>query len=332
MLFSRFKKFVAEHHLASEGEGIVLAVSGGIDSMAMLNLFAAAAKAMRFRLVAAHVNHGLRGSESDADEKLVCDECARLGVRFESERLRPRNRGANLQSSARELRYRYIGEVAALCDARIIATAHQKDDQAETILLHLIRGSGLKGLSGMEPRTARGPLVLIRPMLFASRGDIASWVEKHGVPFREDASNAKDVYTRNRIRHLLIPMLAEFNPRIVEALAGMGERLSLDEEALSLVAWEAFRDAASVVEQGRAVLRCGALAPYPKGVRMRVLRIAYEQVNGTSADLNSDQLARMDALATGGKRCGSYRLRAPWKCLREKDLITIVKSDTACDR
>lgn len=331
MLFLPYKRFIAGHDLLREGDGVVLAVSGGIDSMVMLDLFTRLAKPWKLALTVAHVNYGLRGRSSDLDERFVRDACAERGIRFECLRHKMK-KGPNLQGEARRVRYHFLGEVAARSGARIIATAHQRDDQAETILLHLLRGSGLRGLAGMAAKTTQGPVVLVRPLLFAERREIAAYAKQRLTPSREDKTNTQTAYTRNRVRHLLIPALKKFNPQIVEALASMGERLHEDDLALSLVAEEAFREAAASVEPGCAVLRREAFVFLPRGVRVRLLRQAFEKASGSSADLNADQLATMDAIALGKRPAGSYRLHAPWKFERAKDFLTIRKSSRTHDR
>jgi len=331
MIFSRFKKFVRENDLLGGGGGVVLAVSGGVDSMVMLDLFWRLSVLQGISVSVAHVNYGLRGRDSDADERLVRKICESRELQLDVLRKRP-SKGKNLQDDARLVRYRFLGETAAKRGARIIATAHHMDDQAETILLHVIRGSGLRGLAGMSAKGARGPLTLIRPLLFASRKEIEIYAKRHRVRSRRDKTNSKSAYTRNRIRHSLLPALAKFNPRIVEALCEMGKRLKGEDDALALVALEAFEDSAAVSEQGRVSLRRSIFCEFPRGLRSRLLRLAFEKATGSTADLNADQIDKMDSIALKKGPGGQYRLRAPWKFVRDGDLITIRSSATKCDR
>lgn len=331
MILSSFKKFARDHGLFREGDGVVLAVSGGIDSMVMLELFWRLSQKQDLRITAAHVNYGLRGRDSGADEKLVRKVCEERGILLEVLKQSPA-KGKNLQNSARQVRYRFLGETAARHGARIIATAHHMDDQAETILLHVIRGSGLGGLAGMAAKGERGPLTLIRPLLFATRKEISAYAKARKVRSRQDKTNAKTAYTRNRVRHVLMPALAKFNPRITETLAEMGRRLQEDDESLTLVAREAFEDSVVVAGPGRTSLRRSVFCELPKGVRSRLLRLAFEIATGTTADLNADQIEKMDLISCGSRPSGQYRLHAPWKFLRDGELLTIIRSDTSCDR
>ncbi|HPM42016.1 MAG TPA: tRNA lysidine(34) synthetase TilS, partial [bacterium] len=331
MLLPRFKKFASDRALFARGDGVVLAVSGGVDSMVMLDLFGRLSGPWNLELTVAHVNYGLRGRASDADERFVRMECESRGVRFELLRQGVR-KDENLQNEARRIRYRFLGETAARRGARVVATAHQMDDQAETILLHLIRGSGLRGLAGMSEKSAQGKLSIVRPLLFATRREIADYAKRRGVASREDRTNTQTAYTRNRIRHLIIPALEKLNPRIVGTLSSMGERLHQDELALDLVAAEAFEEAVASFEEGETVLRRAALKELPAGIRNRAFRLAFEKASGSSVDLKADQIAKMAAISERENPRGSYRLPSPWIFTREKDLLTISRSRTKCDR
>jgi tRNA(Ile)-lysidine synthase len=200
--------------------GLVVAVSGGADSVALLRALLAAAGS-EVPLTAAHLNHGLRGPESDADEVFVAELCARLGVALCRRRLDVRAAGDNVEATARRLRYGWLTEVARGCGAAWVATGHTADDQAETVLFRLLRGAGLQGLRGIA---ARRPLAegigVVRPLLGATRAEVREGLRESGQVWREDSSNADLSHTRNRIRHQLLPLLErEFNPGVTAALA-----------------------------------------------------------------------------------------------------------------
>ncbi len=324
MLYPHFQRFLKQRALIERGATVVAAVSGGIDSMAMLDLLCRCSRSHKLEIVVAHVNHGLRGRASEADERLVRDEARRRGLAFRCERLTPR-RGQNVQDSARRLRYAFLREVAAEFDAQAIALAHHRGDQAETILMHLLRGSGLAGLSGMRPLMRNGDLDIVRPLLFASRGQIEGHVRKHRLAFREDATNATTRYRRNAVRHELLPLLATFNPRIEEALAATGERMAEDDAALNVMAGlcldEALmRQGAERIELNREEYRC-----HEPALRRRMLRLAYGALAGSAADLNADQLLRMDQIAMGQGGRGSYRLKSPFAFQRQGRILTICR-------
>lgn len=218
--------------LAAPPAPLVVAVSGGADSVALLHAL------VRLRdtgtLVIAHLNHRLRGAESDGDEVFVRelhDQLHRDGVRdldLRCDRIdvAAQAAGDNLEAAARRLRYDWLANVAVESGMLRVATAHSADDQAETVLHRLLRGSGLQGLRGIAPqRELRPGVELIRPMLSATRADVLAFLKDIGQPFREDRSNSDLRFTRNRLRHELLPHLArEYNPDIHATLARLAEQ------------------------------------------------------------------------------------------------------------
>lgn len=207
---------------------VLVAVSGGADSVALLRALAAVRPGGPGRLIAAHVNHQLRGTESDADEAFVRDLCHRLGLPCEVERLTlaaDRQRAAaGLEERARRARYAALTQLAHRLGARYVATGHTADDQAETILHRLLRGTGLAGLAGMARARPLSPATsLVRPLLGVRRAAVLEYLQTLGQPYRHDSSNADLQFTRNRLRHQLLPELAAaVNPGVVEALLRLG--------------------------------------------------------------------------------------------------------------
>ena len=221
--------FIRQHGLIAPGDRVLAAVSGGSDSLALLEILRQLARIWPFELTAAHLDHGLRGdSVADADFVAVC--CARLGVGLETARIEVRERASELpgglEAAARTIRRTFLRQVAERLGCRVIALGHQRDDQAETVLERLLRGSGATGLAAMRPQS--GPFV--RPLLECSRQQLCEFLQSQGLAWREDVSNSDPAFTRNRIRGQLLPLLATFNPRIGERLAGLSTRLALEED------------------------------------------------------------------------------------------------------
>jgi tRNA(Ile)-lysidine synthase len=223
--------------LPDAANGIVVAVSGGADSVALLRaLDASRSPRQPFPLIVAHLNHQLRGGDSDADEAFVADLHARL-IAAGRPRLtlciarrdiaaQARAEGANLEALARRERYRWLAEAARTHGVFRIATGHTANDQAETILHRLLRGSGLRGLRGIAAQRELEPgLTLVRPLLSATREQVLAYLGELGQSYREDATNSDLRYTRNRLRHELLPHLAErYNPAVVRVLASLAEQ------------------------------------------------------------------------------------------------------------
>ena len=227
---------------------ILLAVSGGMDSMYMLarssELFPGSEVAV------AHCNFGLRGAESDGDEEFVRGWCEKRGIRCFVKRFPTAEYASekhiSIEMAARDLRYAWFAELLSSEGFEAVAVAHNADDNAETLLLNLLRGTGTRGLRGMGSRGLPGGGVVLRPLLGISRAEISEWMEAHGVPHREDSSNAGDKYKRNKIRHSVFPVFAEINPSFLRTLAGdMRHFAQVDD-----IAEEWFRENAPAVAEG----------------------------------------------------------------------------------
>ena len=212
--------------------GILAAVSGGADSVALLHLLAHSLPP-EGKLAVAHVNHGLRGADSDADAEFVQALAKEYGLRYFEHRLTP---AATLsENSARNLRYGFLTRQAERIGFRYLATAHTADDQTETVLHRILRGTGLAGLTGMSPSRILTPAVtLLRPLLHVRRKTIHAYLESHAKTFRHDQTNFENRFIRNRIRNQLLPALREeFNPRIDGALCRLASLAAEQESILS---------------------------------------------------------------------------------------------------
>lgn len=204
-----FEQYIEENRLLAPDDRVLLTVSGGVDSMVMLRLFARSG----YRIGVAHCNFRLRGAESDEDEVLVADETARLGVpcynrRFDTLAEMERT-GESMEMAARRLRYAWFEELCREHGYTSVAVAHHADDSIETFFINLLRGTGLRGLTGISTQAGR----IVRPLMFASRKEILEYAVAEKIPFREDSSNRSTKYLRNKIRLGLIPRIREINPK-----------------------------------------------------------------------------------------------------------------------
>ena len=217
----KIKSILETHPLIAQGDRILVAVSGGMDSMCLISLL----HSLDLDLAAGHVNFKLRGRASDLDETLVRSHCSALGlpvysVSFDT-RAEAQKSGKGIQETARDLRYAWLSEIADQHGYDKIATAHHQDDQAETLIFNLVRGAGLRGAGGIPVMQGR----IIRPLLAVSKKEIREYLSLRGIPYREDLSNLKTDYTRNKIRHRIIPLLEQINPRASAHLAAFSERV-----------------------------------------------------------------------------------------------------------
>lgn len=317
-LLCSLEKTLVRHRLLRKGDGVVVAVSGGVDSMVLADLFSQIAESWRLKLTLAHVNHALRGAASDADETLVRKTAQKLKFPFRSTRWKTRRRG-NVQDEARRFRYDFLRRVAARASASCIATAHNRDDQAETLLLHLVRGSGIKGMGGINWTTRSDPKI-IRPMLELGRAEIERYAEKRRIPFAHDKSNDKIKYARNFVRHRILPLLESLNPRVRESLAETASILRDCDGALDVVA-KAFAGEFLRAGKEKIAWMRGPYLKLPTAIRRHVLISAYEKLKGHRANLNSDQIRRMEMISEGTKPSSRYRLHGRIEFRKTNDLL-----------
>ena len=248
-----------ENALFAPGDRVICAVSGGADSMALLWCLRSLAEVLSISVSAAHFNHGLRGAESDRDEAFVRDFCQKHEIPCQVGRGAVQSSGTGLEDAARQARYGYL---LSLDPGAKIATAHRAEDNAETLLLHLLRGTSLDGLCGIPPK--RGPIV--RPMLPVTRAEVLRYLEEYHLPHVEDSSNGSDTFLRNRLRHRVLPELVSENPAFCQATVALSSRLRQDRDFLTA-------QANAALEQVRAKggLSCSALRGLDPALRGRVL-------------------------------------------------------------
>jgi tRNA(Ile)-lysidine synthase len=261
------------------GETLVVALSGGPDSVALLDALSLLQRSRGFRIVAAHLDHGLRAGSAE-DAAFCASLCETLSVPLRSGQADVRSRaareGGGLEQAARHERYAFLRRVREEENASAIAVAHTRDDQAETLLLRLLRGAGTTGMGAMRPRAGD----LVRPLLAVSREQVLLHLRERGLAFREDPSNQDPGHLRNRVRHELLPYLeARFNPRVREALARSAALLADEAAHLRAEADELLRRIARE-EEGVLVLRRGPLAEAPAALARATLRQALARAGG----------------------------------------------------
>ena len=294
-----------EYAMLAPGNHILCAVSGGADSVCLLHWLKGQAAEKGFTLTAAHFNHRLRGAESDRDAAFVEKLCREWkvpcvvgtgDVSGEAQR-----RGAGIEETARALRYDFLERTAAELGADLIATAHNANDNVETMLLHLIRGSGLQGLTGIRPRRGK----LIRPFLTTTRAEILAYLKEHQLPHVEDSTNADTAYARNKLRHQVIPLLGELNPALISRLSDTVGYLRADNDYLTAQAMAAVRGAEPTVTGG-LVLPADAIARSPDPIAVRAVSALLGRLG--EHQYRSAHLLSVVDLARSGHPSGSVDL------------------------
>jgi len=224
-MLNKLLHMIRRYNMVQPGDTVICAVSGGADSIALLFAMYLLREKLEIQVQAAHFNHHLRGAESDRDEAFVKSFCDGYGIRLTIGGGSVVAGEKGLEAAARDARYAFLESLPGK-----IATAHTADDNAETVLMHMVRGTGLKGLGAIAPVRER----VIRPMLLATRQQVLSFLKEYNLDYVEDSSNATDAFLRNRLRHNVMPILRQENPKLAENLSAMAMRLREDEAALEI--------------------------------------------------------------------------------------------------
>ncbi len=284
-LLARFCAYAEKNRLFKSGEAVTCALSGGADSAVLLHLLAAAKETLSLgEISAVHVHHGLRGESADADEAFCAALCKAWNVPFSVCKVdvsaAVEKTGESVEQAARRLRYDALFSVSK---SGAIATAHTASDNAETVLLHVTRGSGLRGLCGIEPRRDR----LVRPLLFATRADVETYAAEQEIAFVTDETNADSTFSRNRVRAQVMPTLKSINPQVETAVLRLCETLREDEECLS--------------DQGQLLLECAEFEERPgvydrevlKAAPPAILRRAVRRMLPTAVDVEKSHFSAL---------------------------------------
>jgi len=290
------KKAIKKYEMIHPGERVVVGVSGGPDSMALLHALWNLRQDLHLSLVVAHLDHGLR-PEAREERMFVRKASAELGIPFVSRKADvkewQKEERLTLQEAAREARYHFLQETARTKKASRIALGHTADDQAESLIMRLLRGSGTRGLSGIPPvRDDR----IIRPLIEVWRAEVESFLEKRKIAFLSDPSNRSFHFLRNRVRHELLPLLQQYNPRIQQTLVQMAELFRAEEEFWQKLLEEEFPSLVRARKKDSITLDIPSLNARPLPLRFRSIRYAMEKLLGNLRRLGFPHLLAIEAL------------------------------------
>jgi tRNA(Ile)-lysidine synthase len=318
--------------MLNPGEHVIAAVSGGPDSLALLQILILLSLEFDLSLTVAHMNHGMRGPESDAEEEFVRLFCKERRIPFRVRRvdiyaLRNENRNRkSLEDLGREERYRFFTSLAIEIGASRIALGHHREDQAETVLMNLLRGSGMEGIKGMLPvRDGR----FIRPLLEVSRKEILKFLGDRNIPFLEDSSNSKNIFLRNKIRHHLIPMLQEqYNPKIVDSLNRITQIVQREDKFLKTCVGNVLEDwkVLPATENGEICIEISKLLELPEALRFRMIKTLLDSYVASTQRITSSHINAIMDLITGTKPDVSIFLPGNIWVRREYDKLEIAKN------
>jgi tRNA(Ile)-lysidine synthase len=325
IFIAKVQHTISRHRMLEDGATVVVAVSGGPDSVALLHVLKQLQRRRYPSLIlhVAHLNHRLRGPESDEDEEFVQGLATGLGLGFTSHqqdiRALAREQGRNLEEVAREERYRFLRHVAACLHAHRIATGHTLTDQAETVLMRLIRGAGGEGLTAIHPVIDD---LIIRPLLGVTRAEVLAYCEERGAPYRVDRTNLEPTLFRNRIRQDILPQLETLNPSVTESLARAAENLRLDEDYFDHLIPHLMPDCIASRGKGVLSLKIAALHDLHPALRRRALRAALRELRGDLHRVRQSHVEAVERLLQAGM--SGRRVRLPGLTVwREFDVLTL---------
>jgi len=327
-------EFIKAHGLFAPGDKVVVAFSGGADSMALVDILAKLPD-FPLQVVIAHLNHCLRGDESEGDELFVRGVAEKYALPLVISRVdiatAAAEQGLSLEEAGRNARRSFFLEIAEKQAAVAVVLGHHRDDQAETVLMRLVRGTAGSGLIGMQPSTAGN--IFRRPLLCLNRAEIEGYLRKGSLQWREDSSNGDIKFFRNRIRHELLPLLKKYNPEVTESLNRIAQAFAADEELLDAVVERVYsRIVATLPDEIRIDLEM--LRHELPALRKRLYRKVLFVLRGDLKRISSQHLADIDRLATGNKGSGKISLPSGVLGIRKYDsmILTTVPEEAVGDK
>jgi tRNA(Ile)-lysidine synthase len=329
-MYDKVCRFVSDNKLIENGDRIVVGVSGGADSVCLLNILHRISREKDIRLIAIHINHGIRGEEADADEEYVYRICAEWDIEFHSYSYDVKGiaaaEGLSEEEAGRKVRYQSFYDACDKYRCNKIAVAHNKNDNAETFVFNLLRGSGIKGLAGIKPfrevtdNLHKQELVIIRPLLCVERREIEDYLSEQGISYRTDSTNLSDEYSRNKIRNRILAYAAcEINPQTVknihEASLKLHEALAYIEDNIALCFERIVRN-----EDGCYRIPVDKLLPEPAIIQKGLIRHIIEVMTGRLRDIESKHVDAILALC--GRQVGK-NVQLPYGIIAEREYDNI---------
>jgi tRNA(Ile)-lysidine synthase len=322
-MIRKVKETIKKYEMLQKGDLVIVAVSGGADSIVLLEILERLSIEYEVRLVVGHLNHEIRYHEANKDEKFVERIAKEKGIPFESKHvnipLLKKNTGRSIEDIAREERYQFLFGLAKKHKAKKIALGHNFHDQIETIILNFLRGSGSEGLRGMNPIRDG---IIIRPLLYTTRKEICEFIKKEQLSFVVDETNAEDSYLRNRIRHNLIPTLKQYNPNIEMGLSRMSDLMRIENEFLNSQVMDVFAGWRLNLKSKEIRLDIKRLLKYQEAIQNRIIKFILHRSSGKKNGFSYIHVNAVKSLLNGNQP-STTRVSLPFgvEVIKENDDI-----------
>ena len=280
----KVKETIKKYNLINSGDRIVLGVSGGPDSIAMLDILRKLRDEIKFEIYVVHINHNIRGKDADEDEEYVKKYCENYNIKCFSKKIDvptiAQNEKIGTEEAGRKVRYEYFDEILQKTNSNKIGIAHNKNDKVETIIMHLLRGSGVSGLRGIEPIRENK---FIKPLIECDRQEIEKYCKENNLQPRIDKTNFENEYTRNKIRNIVIPYIKEqFNPNIIETITRLSEVISNEDNFIEKIAQETYNKLLVIEENNRIELNLKEFNLLDEVLKNRIILIATKKIFGST--------------------------------------------------
>lgn len=323
-MLEKVNQTIINYQMIEANDSILVGVSGGVDSVVLLDILVKLRPVYNLTIFVAHLNHGLRGKVADEDEAFVVNLAEKYNVKVYTKKedmlaYADANKISS-EEAGRVLRYAFFDEIMQRENIQKIAIAHNKNDQAETILMRIMRGTGLDGIVGIKPVNGR----IIRPLLFCSRAEIEAFESAEKLNHREDDTNKENIYTRNTIRNQLIPQLENlYNPNLVEGLSRMGQLLADDLEIIENQLEEILQKIAFQRQEKMVSFNRKVFLDLSLGLKRRVLRHAIQSIQGDLVNIEEKHIHNMIQLISQGKTGKEIHLTNGWIAKNNYDFFEI---------
>ncbi len=325
-MIERALKTIRRYDMVSPGDVVLAAVSGGPDSVFLLHVLARLKNKLKIKKIAVcNLDHGLRGKESRDDSLFVKKTAAKLGLEFIHKKIDLKsNDDLSTEELARRERYKFFRFAAEKAGANVIATGHTLDDQAETVLMRLIKGASLKGIVGIPPARDEGSFKVIRPLIEFEKREIVKYLDESGLSYRTDSTNAEPVYFRNVVRSEIIPFLEKYNPRLKRSLFSLAEHLREDFEFISQERLR-IQKTFSRAEGRAAEIKLKDIVLQPGAIQKEILRDFLEKAGGEVKKLSFRHWKELEALIKHGKKGNCADLPGGVRAARTETLLVFRK-------